>query len=210
MGRIFLVRHGETTANRERILQGPRIDAGLSDVGMLQAEGLGDALRRQGISVLYSSPLLRARQTAEAVSKKGRDLAVQIVPELYEMDYGELAGRNYDAVQDTMEQVLDAWKLGFVEQTFPGGESPIIAQHRVGTFARRVTEQARERDVAVVGHGRINRILLATWTGAGLTRLEEFPQSNASISEVEVGQDGVFLRRLNDTSHLDIRTDTVS
>src|SRR5262249_29206580 len=149
-------------------------------------QSLGGALADVPLAAVFSSPLLRARQTADAVvwNHPSEHLAVQVVPELYEMDYGALIGRRYEDVAGEMEQVLDAWRMGFVDQGFPGGESAVLAQHRIRPFTQRVREQARSTDVAVVAHGRINRVLLATLTGAGLTRLEEFPQANAAITEV--------------------------
>ena len=217
MGTIWLLRHGQTTANAQEVIQGPRIDAPLSDLGVRQAASLGDALADRPIEAVYSSPLVRARSTAEAlVSRHQRrdatakgQLAVQVVPELYEMDYGAFIGRSYADIRDEMEQVLDAWRLGFVDQPFPGGESALLAQTRIRPFAARLAETAQAQDVAVVAHGRINRVLIATLTGAGLTRLEEFPQANASITELAV--DGaVTVRRLNDTAHLSLATDAFS
>jgi broad specificity phosphatase PhoE len=218
MGRIFLVRHGQTTANAQQVIQGPRIDAGLSELGQRQASSLADALARAPLQALYTSPLTRARQTAEAVVRRhagnreaGASLAVQVVPELYEMDYGRFIGQDYESIRAEMDQVLDAWRLGFVDQAFPGGESALLAQHRIRPFASRLLEQAAEgRDVAVVAHGRINRVLIATVTGAGLQRLEEFPQSNASITELEVRDGKAVVRRLNDTSHLSLSSDAFS
>jgi len=219
MGSIFLLRHGQTVANRDRILQGPRIDAELSDLGRQQADSLGNALAQQPLGALYCSPLTRARDTAQAIARRhqrnpgGRaaprdGLAVQVAPEIYEMDYGHLAGRPYDEIAGEMEQVLDAWSLGFIDQAFPGGESPALAQLRLRPFANRVWLEAQSGDVAVVAHGRINRILIATLTGAGLTRLEEFPQSNASITELSVSPDAVDIVRLNDVTHLNIVSDS--
>ena len=212
VGRIFLVRHGQTVSNREQVIQGPRIDSELSDVGERQARRVGDALARVPLEAIYSSPLRRARETAQAVSQNHpRDaLPVQVVPELYEMDYGRFVGRTYEEVQGEMDQVLDAWRLGFVDQPFPGGESALLAQHRVRPFLDRVRGQAEGEDVAVVAHGRINRVLVATLTGAGLQRLEEFPQSNASITELEVQGGQARVVRLNDTRHLDLATDAFS
>ncbi|MEK6975419.1 MAG: histidine phosphatase family protein [Candidatus Thermoplasmatota archaeon] len=217
MGTIWVLRHGQTTANAQEVIQGPRIDAPLSDLGVRQAASLGDALAGQPIEAVYSSPLVRARDTAEALvrrhqrydaSAKGQ-LAVQVVPELYEMDYGAFVGRNYTEIRDEMDQVLDAWRMGFVDQPFPGGESATLAQHRIRPFAKRIVEAARDRQVAVVAHGRINRVLIATLTGAGLTRLEEFPQSNASITELDVNGH-VTVKRLNDTKHLALASDAFS
>lgn len=212
MGRIFLLRHGQTTANRDEVIQGPRIDASLSELGQRQAASLAGALAATPLGAVYSSPLARARETASAVVQlhpRGH-LAVKVVPELYEMDYGDFVGRSYAEVSDEMDQVLDAWRLGFIGQAFPGGESPLLAQHRIRPFAQRLRAEAEAQDVAVVAHGRINRVLIATLTGAGLSRLEEFPQSNASITELGVDHDGVMVARLNDTSHLSLATDAFS
>lgn len=214
MGTIWLLRHGQTTANAQEIIQGPRIDAPLSELGHRQAASLGDALAEEPLAAVYSSPLTRARDTAQAIvhrhrRRDGSDLAVQVVPELYEMDYGTFIGRNYADIQPDMEQILDAWKMGFVDQSFPGGESALLAQTRVRPFTRRLIETAEVQDVAVVAHGRINRILIATLSGAGLTRLEEFPQSNASITQLDVNG-SVTVRRLNDTRHLSLASDAFS
>ncbi|MFA5944039.1 MAG: histidine phosphatase family protein [Candidatus Thermoplasmatota archaeon] len=220
MGRIFLARHGQTTANAQEIIQGPRIDAELSELGLRQAGSLGDALAHTPLRAVYTSPLTRARQTAEVVAHRhahaapydGKgNLAVQVVPELYEMDYGAFIGQGYATIRDEMDQILDAWQMGFVDQAFPGGESALLAQHRIRPFATRLIEQANGAvDVAVVAHGRINRILLATMTGAGLQRLEEFPQSNACITELAVEDGKATVRRLNDTSHLLLASDSFS
>ncbi len=209
MGTIWLLRHGQTTANAQEVIQGPRIDAPLSELGFQQAERLGDALAREPLSAVYCSPLVRARDTAAAVAGRHRaneggahgQLAVQVVPDLYEVDYGRFIGRTVPEVRDEMDQVLDAWRLGFTDEPFPGGESALLAQTRIRPFAQRLVEVAADRHVAVVAHGRINRVLIATLTGAGLTRLEEFPQSNACINELGV-EGAVTVRRLNDTRHL--------
>ena len=218
MGRVFLVRHGQTTANADQVIQGPRIDAELSELGRRQAVSVAHALAEVPLRAVFTSPLQRARQTAEAVvrqhsraSAEGKaGLAVQVVPELYEMDYGAFIGRRVPDVGSEMDQVFDAWRLGFVDQSFPGGESALLAQHRIRPFAARLAPAAESSDLAVVAHGRINRVLLATMTGAGLQRLEEFPQSNASITELAVEGGRAVVRRLNDTSHLGLATDAYS
>ena len=220
MGRVFLVRHGQTTANAQQVIQGPRIDAELSELGHRQAQSVGEALAAVPLAAVFTSPLQRARQTAEAVVRRhdrtygeGKaGLAVQVVPELYEMDYGHFIGRSVPEVGSEMDQIFDAWRMGFVDQPFPGGESALLAQHRIRPFASRLVAAtaADGNDVVVIAHGRINRVLLATMTGAGLQRLEEFPQSNASITELDVEGGRAVVRRLNDTSHLSLASDAFS
>ncbi len=207
MGSVYLVRHGQTTCNRDGIIQGPRIDSELSDLGHRQAAAVGRALRDAGLDAIYTSPLMRARQTAQAVLEghevngNGRPV-LQVASEIYEFDYGALAGQHVDSVRDEVAQILDAWRMGFPDQSFPGGESALLAQVRVRPFVDRLLRQARDENVAVVAHGRINRVLMATLQHVGLDRLEDFPQSNACINELKVEADGVVLVRSNDVRHL--------
>ncbi|MEK6985846.1 MAG: histidine phosphatase family protein [Candidatus Thermoplasmatota archaeon] len=209
MGNLWLVRHGETNLNRERIIQGPRLDDTLSERGHRQAERLADALAPHPFGALYSSPLARARQTAAAIGGHAarRSLPIEVVPELYEMDYGRFAGQRYDDAEPHIEQLRDAWRMGYLGEPFPGGESPILAQHRVRPFCTRILAEAARHPIAVVGHGRLNRVLLATLTGAGLERMDEFPQSNAAITELAVNGGVARIVRLNDTAHLDLAGD---
>ncbi len=206
LGRLFIVRHGQTTCNRDGIIQGPRIDSELSELGHRQAQAVGRALSKAGLDAIYTSPLQRARQTAQAVLEAhhgGRQEPVlQVAPEIYEFDYGVLAGQSLESVRDEVAQILDAWSMGFVDQSFPGGESALLAQLRVRPFVDRLTRQARDEDIAVVAHGRINRVIMATLQGVGLDRLEQFPQHNACINELSVQADAVALVRSNDTRHL--------
>lgn len=203
MGNLYVIRHGQTTCNADRIIQGPRIDSLLSDTGERQAAALGGAFAETELDGLYVSPLTRARQTAGALldAHPGR-LPSSIVPELYEMDYGAWCGRSLDDVADELAQLLDAWRMGFVDRPTPGGESPVLAQHRVRLFANRLLAEARDRDIAVVAHGRINRVLLATLTQTALQEMGRFPQDNCNITHLRVGADGIAVGRINDTMHL--------
>lgn len=204
VGHLYILRHGQTTCNADQVIQGPRVDAFLSELGVRQARALGGAFSSTPLRAVYTSPLSRARQTTQSVVDAQRTPpAPEVVPELYELDYGVLCGRPLPEVRAQVTQVLDAWGLGFVDTPFPGGESPVLAQHRVRAFAGRLHEEALDHDVAVVAHGRINRVLVTTLLGLPLTEMPRFPQSNANITHLEARADGWTVRRVNDTSHLD-------
>lgn len=204
MGRLFIVRHGQTAHNRNGVVQGVRLDSDLDDEGARQAQQLAISLADCALDAVIASPLRRARQTAEAIVQmpehQGR-LTVTIRPEFYEVDYGDFAGRPLAEVSGGMEQVFDAWCMGYPSTCYPGGESAIVAQQRVRPFATALVEAAQIGNVVAVGHGQINRVLLATLTGGGLAVLRDFPQSNAGITELQVDAD-LRVTRINDTSHL--------
>ncbi len=204
MGNLYVIRHGQTTFNADAVIQGPRVDSELSELGHRQAAALAEAFLETPLDGVYTSPLRRARQTALAMMSPRRDAVTgKVVPELYEMDYGTFCGQPLAEVEEEVRQILDAWSMGFVDKAFPGGESPILAQHRIRSIATSLMMEALQRDIAVVAHGRINRVLLATMTGTPLNEQGRFPQDNANINHVEVDLDGAHLRRVNDVTHLE-------
>lgn len=93
MMEIYLVRHGETAKNREKLLQG-RSDLPMNEKGVRQAEGARDFLRERGIHFdrIYSSPLQRAVRTAVIAAGLEDDRAIMRDERLLEMDYGPYEG----------------------------------------------------------------------------------------------------------------------
>ncbi len=179
------------------------MDSELSELGSRQALALGAAFERTPLGAVYTSPLRRARQTTDTLLGAHREaLAPEVVPEMYELDYGALCGRALPDVRGEVDQVMDAWGLGFMDTPFPGGESANVARLRVQAFAHRLRSEAARCDVAVVAHGRINRVLATTLLGLPLIEMRRFPQDNANITHLEVEGDGWAVRRINDTSHL--------
>ncbi|MGB1585458.1 MAG: histidine phosphatase family protein [Thermoplasmatota archaeon] len=203
MGQLYVIRHGQTTCNQEAIIQGPRVDAALSETGRQQGVRLGEAFAHTPLDAVITSPLQRARDTAQALLEgHAGGLSSQVAPELYELDFGDFCGRRMPDVADAFAQVVDAWDLGFVDQAFPGGESPALAQHRIRPVAQQLRAHVADHDVAVVAHGRINKILLATLLGRPLVEMGQYPQDNASITQIAWTEAGPVVRRINDTMHL--------
>jgi broad specificity phosphatase PhoE len=87
---ITLTRHGQTALNRGGRLQG-RVDAPLSDFGRAQARALADALASQPVARVVSSPLGRARATAEVIAAR-HGIGIEVDDRLIELDYGEWDG----------------------------------------------------------------------------------------------------------------------
>lgn len=89
--KLYIFRHGETEANVINLIQGNVDLRGLNETGILQAEKLRDELRTAKLPVIYSSPLSRARQTAEIVASSN-GAPVKIVNGLHEVDMGKAEG----------------------------------------------------------------------------------------------------------------------
>lgn len=160
MIRLILVRHGRTDWSDTHYMG--RQDVPLSDVGLAAAEALADTLAAHGpLHQIWSSPLQRARGTAAPLA--GRcGLAVTLVDDLAEMDYGELQGvaKAERRIHIRPDHVTDP---------IPSGESlaDVAARaHRVCLrLAAEVAEAADGHTVVVVGHYRVNQLLLGELEG---------------------------------------------
>ena len=139
---FFFLRHGETDANLLGIVAGTR-DVPLTALGHEQARAAAFALKRCGVTAIYSSALQRARDTADYAARE-LDLAVRIVPELGERNWGTLEGQPR--------------KLRVPGVTPPGAES-------AEEFARRVLSGLTKIDEGVpllVAHAGVFRVLCST------------------------------------------------
>jgi len=114
---IVLARHGETDWNRERRYQG-HADTPLNEAGRQQAVVLADALRDEGLTAVYTSPLRRAAETANIVARR-LGLEAEELEALREIDVGDWQGLTVDEVKTRFPERLDvAWRSGW-----PNGET---------------------------------------------------------------------------------------
>jgi broad specificity phosphatase PhoE len=129
--RLFLVRHGQVASNRDLRYIGSR-DEALTDLGRRQAEALGELLAKLPVQAVLSSPLLRARDTAAAISMAtGRPVSVD--DRLREQSFGTWEGLSRDEVKSRSTgdaELLATWERD-AEVAPPGGESLHSVQRRV-------------------------------------------------------------------------------
>ena len=132
---FYIFRHGETELNRQRRWQGSGMDYDLTADGVSQAEELSVKLAGKGIEVIYSSPLLRARHTAEIAARMLK-VPVKTEADLRECFYGEAEGRLIAELQKEMPEIVNNWSRPGGDLRFPGGESRQEAL-KVKVFGRR-------------------------------------------------------------------------
>ena len=155
MGRLVLIRHGESEGNRDRIFtHTPEVP--LTDAGHAQVRAAAEwvAARYRPVAVV-SSPFLRARQTAAILAER-LALAVRVEEELREQSFGELAGQPYAALRDSSDYDLARYWLWRP----PGGETLLEVAARAGAALDRVAAGAAGNDVVVVSHGGV---MMALW-----------------------------------------------
>ena len=132
---LYLLRHGESVANAKRVFASLRIDPPLSEAGIQQAAAQAETLKDIKFSAIYTSHLLRARQTAEIVGQKC-GLEPIISEALHEVDVGILDGKDQDDPQnwENFMSVVRRWNNGCHDIGFPGGESLNEIESRLRAF----------------------------------------------------------------------------
>jgi len=202
MTRLILVRHGQSTWNAQGRIQG-WADPPLDDTGQEQARRLARRLaaEEQDISALYSSPLLRARQTAEAIGL-ALGLTVQTDDRLKENDVGLLAGLTGDEVERQFPEWIAARRANVEWMVPPGGEDRDTFLERAVAVMGDIVTHHPDQSVAVVSHGGTLGVYLAHLLEMPIHRTLPFQFDNTSLSIVKVGERRVRLYKLNDTSHL--------
>lgn len=198
MTRVILVRHGRTTANAEGILAG-RQEVELDDQGRLDAQDLGYRLSVVPIALVLVSPLVRTRQTADAVLR-GRNIPVRECPDLIECDYGDWSGRPLaDLVKDDLWSAVQLHPSGV---TFPDGESMAqVAARSVAAVRAAVAEieaAGSGGNLVVVSHGDVIKAIIADALGLHLDGFQRICVDPGSLSVVRYTPHRVFVEHLND------------
>jgi broad specificity phosphatase PhoE len=180
--RIILLRHAETSAPDR--FHGAESDVGLGARGLLQAEAVARRLAARAPDVLYSSAMLRARQTADAIAR-ACGLTPQVIPELHERKMGPLSGLSREEGLGAYAEAKRRWMAGEVDYTHEGGESYAAIRARVVPIFRRLAEGAAGKTAVVVAHGVVIRVALTSLlAGSGPEDFERFAIDNAALNEL--------------------------
>lgn len=208
----ILVRHGESVSNVEGRVQGQE-DVALSDRGQMQAEAVaawsrtefGDA--RPPIEEIWSSPLVRARETAERIAT-ALGLPLQVDDRLRELHAGVFQGHLWADLEQRFPEAVARWRSGDIDYCIPGGESRAQLAAR-GHEVLASLAARKVRGMIVVAHGGILTAALGSLVGRAhplLAAAAERPFTKlpalANCSATRVEWPGPTLVSFNETGHL--------
>jgi broad specificity phosphatase PhoE len=197
MSRLLLARHGQSVSNAVRRFQGVQ-DVALSELGARQAEALGRAIRRLPIAAVYTSPLERARRTAE-IAAAGLGVPLTPVDDLRELSLGEWEGCTVEEIRALPGDPYEQWVRDPVACLPPGGEPlPEVQARVVSAMADIAAAHPNGQQVLVVCHGGVISAYLAHCLGLPLSSIWRLTLSNGSITEVAPPS----VRSVNSTGHL--------
>jgi probable phosphomutase (TIGR03848 family) len=200
MTTILLIRHAVNDFVKTGKLAGWTPGVHLNDEGKAQAEALGKRLAEAPIKYLYSSPLERTMETAEAIKQHHPNLEIKINEQIGEVRYGDWEGQSIAALNGRkMWQVVQQYPSRAV---FPNGEAMRDVQVRaVKAIEELVIAHPREM-VAVVSHADLIKMLLAHFLGMHLDQFQRIVVSPASISAIELGHSRPYIASMNDIAHI--------
>ncbi len=192
-GDLLLVRHGETEWSRTHRHTG-LTDVPLTPYGERQARALAPLVAHRDVVAAYSSPLLRARRTAELAG-----LSVEVDAGLVEWDNGGYEGRT------TAEIRREAAGWWLWTDGVPAGDSPGESWRQVGERSERVVARVdpllERGDVVLVGHGHALRALAAVWLGLPAYQGGLFTQDAGSLSVLGHYRGHRVVKHWNDVHH---------
>lgn len=157
MGKLILIRHGQTDMNKDGLYYG-RLDVPINEAGREQAENTRKNLAELKIDydVIYSSPMKRAYETAEIVNYKNFEIKTD--SELREMDFGIFEGLSYKEILKKYPEEMEKLKADWKTYSYVTGENPFMLQKRALKFLEKID---KNKNNMVVTHWGIICTLLS-------------------------------------------------
>ena len=197
---FIVVRHGETDANVNGILQG-QSDTQLNERGIRQAEQVAGRLKNDHFDFIFSSDLARAMETARLIAEP-HHLPVRKLHALREWNLGKFQGRKLDDLKQQCPEIIAAFHSEIGDVRIPGGESRFDFYQRVADCLDEMPERFAGKRILLVSHGGVLRAVFHHIAGP-VSACSRLPLTgNASVSSFRYVDGFWQLTSWNDTSHL--------
>ncbi len=181
MGSIIFLRHGQAKNNTERILAGRTPGVPLTEEGVDQSEKAAKFLEDMNISAIYSSPIERAKNTAEIVGKHN-SIDIRIDERLIELDMGKFTGMPYDKIFSSHGNVFMKFYNGELEIAHNGVETFVEVKKRIQEMVDHVIENHPDENVVLVTHMDPIKAMLSTIVSLSPENLYELIIANGSLN----------------------------
>ena len=182
--KLLLVRHGQTTFNKEGRFYG-RIDAPLTEVGKAQAVTLRRRLVKWQIDAAMSSPLSRALHTGE-IALANHELTIETDELLVEMDHGRWEGLLFAEARKLDPEAWELWRAGKLENPHGGETLPDVFKRAEQWLEKVKATYNQGETIVVFAHGGLLQALTCVLMGTPPRPLWQYRYGNCAIAEIEV------------------------
>ncbi len=181
--KIYIARHGETTWNVEKRIQG-RSDPDLSPKGVAQSLALLEQLKERPLSAIYTSTLQRSILTAQPIAKF-LDLPIQKQPELDEIAFGIMEGVQIYNFSEELKREWERFKENRFTYHIPGAENFTDVAARLKPFKEKILRDHTGQEILIIGHMIVNRFLIGMLLEYRLEEIQRMEQHNGFVYLVE-------------------------
>ena len=189
--RLIVVRHAQSESNKAKFYAAA-INVNLTEYGRMQAEKTAAFLREYPIDRAYSSPMVRVIQTAKPIIR-GRNLELEIIPDLREIYGGAWEGLSYEEIEREYPVERDLWYHNFIYCICPGGDSVSDLYNRVRPAFENIVADNYGKTVLVASHATPIRLMLTRFMGKPIRESNNVPwPENASVTIVDCYEDGTY------------------
>ncbi len=197
--RLFLARHGELTTSKEWRYVGHQ-DVGLNSFGISQIEKLAYRLIESQIEVIVSSDLVRCKKSAEII---GTILGIKPSSQsgFREISLGRWEGKTKEEIITAFSDEFEKRALDISSYRIEGGESFLDLEKRVMAALKTLISENRGKNILLVAHGGVNRVILCNALRLQLDNLIRLDQSYACLNIIDYIDSTAFVRLVNETNY---------
>lgn len=198
MGKLILIRHGETSKNVAKSLHGLNDQESLNETGKKQIQKTAIKVAEYSPSFIYSSTEKRALESAEILSQQ-LNIPFRPIDGMYERNWGTFTGKPWDEVKAILDPMTLEERYLYVP---PDGESWKTFEDRLIGAIKTITAKHPNETVIVVSHGGAIRALMPFLLGVPKEESFKYDPDNASLTIFDFDSNGFTEVLVNDTSHL--------
>jgi len=197
---MLLIRHAETAWNREKISRGV-YDVPQNENGRTQARHLAKALASRKITIAYSSPLSRARETAQ-ITLEPHGIEATVHKGLRDFNYGQWTGLQDHVVANKWPEEHTLWLTAPHQARPPDGDTLQTVFDRSFDAVKQIAQQHDGQTIALFAHRVVNKLRVLGMLTLRLERFAFIRQDNCCLNEFQRTAQGYVITSLNDTSHI--------
>ena len=191
-----MIRHGQVNGYQDFVVYG-HTDVDLTEIGMLQMKQMAERLRLTNLKVIYASDLKRASTGAKLIAMY-HDVPVRVLPELREMAFGDWEGLPLAEIRHRFPEALTQRQADLMNFRVPGGgESVGDLRERICQAFDEIREREKGKDIALVVHGAVNRVILCQAMGLDLSCMFNIQQDYGCLNIIDYYPDKTLVRLVN-------------
>jgi len=194
--RVYLIRHGQVKGYEDFPVYG-HTDAELTETGVLQLQQMSERLRLVELKAIYSSDLNRTIQGAHQIARY-HDVPLKSLTELKESYFGDWEGLTLEAIRTDYPEEMEKRQADLFHYQIPGGgESLADFSERIMNCFTGILAKKKGRDIAIIAHGGVNRVILCSALGMDLRQMFRLHQDYGCLNIIDYFPDSTLVRLVN-------------